>query len=1361
MSNCKISALILCTMLLLCLGTKIKAGAAGPPTEDNAILTEQYWNYNDPDPEVGGPFNDESFKDIKGALKAPRKGGAAGAGLFLPNYIGFVGHGPASGSGSSLLSVSQRPPGCRAGLCSGSCAATCLVGNPGSCGGNCKGLCKGNCMGDCSAPKDQSGSSSGGTTSSNPNAGMSTPNSGPPTEWPEHDPPIFMHWLNAAGSQFGKSMQNELNGGPAKSKLLHAPTGIAQDQGASHQGQKEQTSPGQTNAQSKANQNGGKEQAADNLALVERYHAAAAMAMIRNYLENFTTDGGNQWNSMRNRVFMPMAILILLVGAVAQQGVAMVVGGVPLVKLEQTADGPWEGIMRSIIAIFLIPASYLVVNYGIDVANSMLYEIDYTYTQLFGGSMYDEAFSGHIRAFPCREPEENPGLVENDKHSRMFNYFGSGPMARLEGYVFGVKYDDPLKGIYIVPEDRNNDIVPYYVNEERQGINQANAAMTIAWVILVCCQQAFLYYLFFVGPVMAALYVFPQQQLRGAWMLWLEGVVSVCCWSLFWGTCIVIQALIHKFGDNMFDTGTMIFTACNVLTIGCVKFAFDIGGLTKDVAGECARIGMSVVQHVGEHAGKGSPGPGPGPGPGLLMGANMMAGQAKAMGGGGGSLRGLGGGPGPGKSLIGGASGGKGIGGGLLGAAAKGTGNMPGSSSPPLVGAKGTGGGGGSLLGAAAYRAAAKGGLSGIKPPPKAAGDDAALVAARKSRYGSLGIYSAIMKNPNGLARSFSGSGTGSYKPGKAGVAGRDGASGASYIAARRLGRGSVATTGGAAFAGSAFKATHVGGATPAYRSMMGSIASTVPGNRRNAAATMLKRDAGARHALQNRPMSEADRSKRQNAFNQRLSGQTARLYGGAVPPAVAAAQRNLFGQRGGKTISNVDSVNHSIDRSFKQAPLGRSVPMAAARSSAQAPSMSGRRMFNQALTGQIARDLTGLNSKGVPIAKNPQQPGSTRSAGMRKEAIMPSAAQPIRPAANRGTAPAGPKPNGPTIGQQISKQAQDRVHLHGDNITKKWAKEQAPQAPGERGSGSLMPSATAKPQPAQPVKGSSQTPPPVRRLAAASGSASAMPTPKVQKPKTDVTGEVHKTVDALMPLNRKGQPTANKQPAAPQSHVVAPSRGKQSYSSNAAVPAKSAPANAAPPSGPPATSGGTGAAIRRAPGARSGDYIQTRPAQKIAKESFRRFGVREQNITTQWAKEHAHNAPGTRGQGSLITGGTAKPSAPPSVKGSSPAPSSPLRKASSPAPSTGTGKTQVGTVKAASLAQLYKHLNSTIDTVTKLDAKGTPIDKQKSQRPTIPTPPSSSGIPAGAIKSSSVFGRVLKDALPPKSGSKEKKDGK
>src|SRR6202020_1281077 len=98
-----------------------------------------------------------------------------------------------------------------------------------------------------------------------------------------------------------------------------------------------------------------------------RNQAASAITYVGSYIMNFTVDPGNKWNQIRDNIFVPMAILFLLPGCALAQARAIVAAGFPVLG----EVNPFEGIFRSIIAIFLIPATYLVVNYGIDLCNSI------------------------------------------------------------------------------------------------------------------------------------------------------------------------------------------------------------------------------------------------------------------------------------------------------------------------------------------------------------------------------------------------------------------------------------------------------------------------------------------------------------------------------------------------------------------------------------------------------------------------------------------------------------------------------------------------------------------------------------------------------------------------------------------------------------------------------------------------------------------------------------------------------------------------------------------------------------------------------------------------------------------------------
>lgn len=372
-------------------------------------------------------------------------------------------------------------------------------------------------------------------------------------------------------------------------------------------------SPGANKEQAKLNATMEKNVTADNLAGMEREQASTAIEFVLGFLQNFTS-GGNKFVELHDRLFVPMALLLLLPGAVLAQLKSIASQGTAVLG----EVSPWDGIMRSIIAVFLIASSGLILNYGIDVANSLVQTVSQGYSQNFGANMGNDAMALHVRAHPIRLPEEEYGVVPPDVETVMFNYFGNGPAASMEGKLLAIKYEDLAAGLYIVPPDRAMESVPWEVPFAREAFNEINAGMAFAWVILCTVQEAYLYYLYFVGPVIAALWVYPSQMLRQAFPNWIEGVVCLCFWSFFWVTTICLMACFR----GCDDTGTVLCTALLSLALISVKSAFDFVGLAKDAGRDAAkvadRVGKALLEakHAkAQAAGKGG-GPGPGPGPG-------------------------------------------------------------------------------------------------------------------------------------------------------------------------------------------------------------------------------------------------------------------------------------------------------------------------------------------------------------------------------------------------------------------------------------------------------------------------------------------------------------------------------------------------------------------------------------------------------------------------------------------------------------------------------------------------------------------------------------------------------------------------
>lgn len=91
-------------------------------------------------------------------------------------------------------------------------------------------------------------------------------------------------------------------------------------------------------------------------------------------------------------IFVPMSILFLLPGAVLTQVKGYVARGI-LGGGDQDASSPFEGILRAMIAVFLIPATQLIISYAVDVGNSMAESVkpwinknamdEYVYHQLY------------------------------------------------------------------------------------------------------------------------------------------------------------------------------------------------------------------------------------------------------------------------------------------------------------------------------------------------------------------------------------------------------------------------------------------------------------------------------------------------------------------------------------------------------------------------------------------------------------------------------------------------------------------------------------------------------------------------------------------------------------------------------------------------------------------------------------------------------------------------------------------------------------------------------------------------------------------------------------------------------------------
>jgi hypothetical protein len=440
---------------------------------------------------------------------------------------------------------------------------------------------------------------------------------------------------------------------------------------------------------------------ANSAANLTQNQGASAIQHIQVFLVNFTNeaaDPGNMWHSIRNNLFVPMAILLLFLGAVIAQVVAIVAQGTSVLG----NISPFDGIQRSVIAVFLIPFTQLAMSWGIDVSNSIAQSIPTAYFTQFGRDMYQDAQCSIQRAFPINSQNNMNAMIP-------FNSTAGTASGTLEGLDFDITGGwNPCMTGSTTGTGTPDEAEQFVTAASRLMANSGNATLAMTWNVLCAFQTAYLYYLWCMGPIVAALWVWPMQQLRNALPSWIDGLITLCFWSLFWNTSVLLMACFYGVNTNG-DTGTMYVSALMLLSNLCVKFAFNFSGLTTSLGFMAESMMMSAAGSAG---GAGHGGGQQGAGQGASHGG--MGGQGAFAHGGAFGGHGVGAG-----AFVPGQGGGAEVAGGAVAGAGAGAVAGVGAGAASPVGSSGLGGvlagtGFGTGLGSAAHEAVLAGGnLSG------------------------------------------------------------------------------------------------------------------------------------------------------------------------------------------------------------------------------------------------------------------------------------------------------------------------------------------------------------------------------------------------------------------------------------------------------------------------------------------------------------------------------------------------------------------------------------------------------------------------------------------------------------------------
>lgn len=197
---------------------------------------------------------------------------------------------------------------------------------------------------------------------------------------------------------------------------------------------------------------------------------------------------------MLKQVYLPIAILLLLPGAIITQTKGQISFGNIQSNNEDTAS-PFVGILRSLVAIFLLGATQLIVSYSIDIGNSLTDEV--------GKHISTQTLIEWGRAQTQQHAAANPAAQQA----------ANGDQTTAEAF-----------------------------SEEKY--NGLNMLLNNALLVLVAYQTVMVCYLAMMGPLTAAFYAWPQgvgKLFRPMFAGWIDALVNLVLWRFWW--CLILLCM--------------------------------------------------------------------------------------------------------------------------------------------------------------------------------------------------------------------------------------------------------------------------------------------------------------------------------------------------------------------------------------------------------------------------------------------------------------------------------------------------------------------------------------------------------------------------------------------------------------------------------------------------------------------------------------------------------------------------------------------------------------------------------------------------------------------------------------------------
>lgn len=203
---------------------------------------------------------------------------------------------------------------------------------------------------------------------------------------------------------------------------------------------------------------------------------------------------------MFHHVYLPMAVLMLLPGAMLLNLKVLASRGAGMQGDEDSAAGPFTAILRCVIAVFLIPATQLIMSYSIDIGNSLTYE---TAKQI----PLEEIFAWARGQYQHEQAQAATAAAQSSHPA-------------------------------LPPQ-------PYAHQTFKAFMNLINMSLGYGLLILMAFQTIVSCYLLLLGPIAASFYAWPGgvgRLFRTVFANWVDAVVNIALWR-FWWILLVLCAI--------------------------------------------------------------------------------------------------------------------------------------------------------------------------------------------------------------------------------------------------------------------------------------------------------------------------------------------------------------------------------------------------------------------------------------------------------------------------------------------------------------------------------------------------------------------------------------------------------------------------------------------------------------------------------------------------------------------------------------------------------------------------------------------------------------------------------------------------